>query len=127
MELLQDHFKEYFERNPNVTCVRLCGYTPGFNDGDPCTFNMQDPMIYTGEPLESIEDYSGLEEDGSSSDESFVSSWGARKNESLTKAFNDDLLDIHESVITSILNPYGFRVFVTKDAIEVEDDYDCGY
>ena len=31
-------FKEFFEQNPEVTCVGWRQYTPYFNDGDACVF-----------------------------------------------------------------------------------------
>jgi hypothetical protein len=39
-------YKEFFERNPTVKAVFCSGRTPSFNDGDPCTFHMND-FFYT--------------------------------------------------------------------------------
>lgn len=30
---------------PGVTSIEVCGYTPGFNDGDPCRHSQMDPNV----------------------------------------------------------------------------------
>lgn len=37
-------FKQLFEKNPTVNLVYWSQYTPYFNDGDPCRFNVQDDV-----------------------------------------------------------------------------------
>lgn len=36
-ELVTEAVAALFESNPDVQCFGVRGYTPGFNDGDPCT------------------------------------------------------------------------------------------
>lgn len=43
--LLKRAFAEFFAANPGVEAVRWAQYTPYFNDGDSCTFGVQDPMV----------------------------------------------------------------------------------
>lgn len=35
--------KEIFDQCPNISAIRASGYTPYFNDGDPCYHYMQEP------------------------------------------------------------------------------------
>jgi len=37
--------KEFFKNNESVESVRWRQYTPGFNDGEPCTFGVTDPHL----------------------------------------------------------------------------------
>lgn len=39
---LQEVYQEFFEQCPEVDKIQWCQYTPYFNDGDPCTFNVGD-------------------------------------------------------------------------------------
>ncbi len=38
----KDVIKEFFEAYPNVNTIFWNQYAPGFNDGDPCTFNVNE-------------------------------------------------------------------------------------
>jgi hypothetical protein len=40
--LLKDEFKQFFKDHPEITAVRWQQYTPYFNDGDACLFNVYD-------------------------------------------------------------------------------------
>jgi hypothetical protein len=64
---LKELFNEFWEKNPGVKTVIWTQYAPYFNDGDPCTFNVQDAFFTNaeGEDLEDInyEEYEGEKED----------------------------------------------------------------
>ena len=78
------------------------GYTPSFNDGDPCTFT-----TYLQEELYDDEgEYIG----------------DAPSYEKLDILFGS----IPNEILSQIYNDWGFRLVLTKNGIEVED-YDCGY
>ena len=44
-ELFKQTTKEFFEKNPAVTAIVWTQYTPFFNDGDTCEFNVNDPYF----------------------------------------------------------------------------------
>ena len=49
-EVLQTVFAEM----PKLRFVRLQGYTPSFNDGDPCTHSMRPPVVDVYDPDEML-------------------------------------------------------------------------
>jgi hypothetical protein len=66
-ELFKQVTKELFDKNPGVTAVIWTQYTPYFNDGDTCTFGVNEPY-FTNANDEQMEDitrygeYEGEEE-----------------------------------------------------------------
>jgi len=44
-DVVKSMLKEFFENNPLIEGVRWHQYTPGFNDGDPCTFSVTEPAF----------------------------------------------------------------------------------
>lgn len=46
-------FMSFFDRNPEVQAIGWTQYTPGFNDGDPCTFSVHDVdvLVQTSEEI----------------------------------------------------------------------------
>lgn len=55
--LFKDITKEFFDKNPGITAVRWTQYTPYFNDGDTCEFNVNDP-VFTNASEEELENVS---------------------------------------------------------------------
>ena len=66
--LFKDITKEFFDKNPGITAVRWTQYTPYFNDGDTCEFNVNDPT-FTNASEEELEN---------------VSAWGEYEGENET-------------------------------------------
>lgn len=64
-------FDEFFEQHPECTFIRWAQGTPGFNDGEPCTFDIHETRFGFTEPHEEIEDEDKDEDFG---DNSFSSS-----------------------------------------------------
>lgn len=61
-EKVKDDFKEFFSQNPEVTAIGIVGYTPFFNDGDPCYYSIKSvcfaiPSMTTDEEDQEEEDY----------------------------------------------------------------------
>lgn len=64
-EKLKEVFKLFWEKNPEVKSISWTQYAPYFNDGDPCTFSVNE--IYfsnTDDPEEVDEDLIYVEETG---------------------------------------------------------------
>lgn len=53
--LFKDITKEFFDKNSGITGVVWKQYTPFFNDGDTCTFNVHEP-IFTNAPADELHD-----------------------------------------------------------------------
>jgi hypothetical protein len=62
-DALRDHFKGLFELHPDVAAIRWRQYTPYFNDGEPCTFNVCDPEVLLVGRNPEVDEYNEGEED----------------------------------------------------------------
>lgn len=121
---LKEYFKVKFAENPDILAARITGYVPGFNDGDPCTFSLEDVMFKVAG-----HDGSYSEEDEDEDDDSIVrwcDVWDLRDN-----PVRVSVEDINNTIggYWEILNKaFGdnFRITVTPEKIVV-DDYDCGF
>jgi hypothetical protein len=51
-DALREHFAGLFAAHPDVAGIRWTQYTPHFNDGEPCTFrvNEADVLLVGGDP-----------------------------------------------------------------------------
>jgi len=47
--ILKRAFKEFFDANPGVKCIVWTQYTPYFNDGDTCTFSVNETTFSNAE------------------------------------------------------------------------------
>lgn len=72
-EALIGYYSEFFDSHPEVEAIRWVQYTPYFNDGDACTFNIYEPELRLNDGTEK-EDGEDLEDDGD------VYSYGESKN-----------------------------------------------
>jgi len=41
-KIIKSSFKDFFKNHPSVDKIIWTGYTPYFNDGEPCVFNLND-------------------------------------------------------------------------------------
>ena len=48
-EMFKDITKEFFDNNPGIQAIVWTQYTPYFNDGETCVFNVNDPT-FTNSP-----------------------------------------------------------------------------
>ena len=61
--LFKETTKEFFDNNPTITAVVWRQYTPYFNDGEPCTFNVYEPVFTNAPDPENVRyEYEGEEE-----------------------------------------------------------------
>jgi hypothetical protein len=51
-DALREHFAALFAAHPDVAGIRWTQYTPHFNDGEPCTFGVNEPdlLLVGGDP-----------------------------------------------------------------------------
>lgn len=63
-QLFKETTKEFFDGNPSISAVVWTQYTPYFNDGDTCTFNVNSPTFTNAPDPENVRwgEYSGDEE-----------------------------------------------------------------
>lgn len=60
-ELFKILTKEFFDKNPGITAVVWCQYTPYFNDGSPCVFAVHDPIFTNAPDPENVNPYGEYE------------------------------------------------------------------
>jgi hypothetical protein len=116
-EALKESVKPVFEKFDKVTSISVWGYTPSFNDGDPCRFNMN---------TEDCE----INEINLDDDESEDSEFSYEETSEIQKYVAEQLSAFDEDEWESGFNEYGFKVTFSVHDGEVhieEEDYDCGY
>jgi len=114
---LKTAIKEYLVAHPEVPYVAFCGYTPRFNDGDPCKFSCW-PIEYDIEsiaPSEKEETWTKYED------------WP----EHLSNFYNTMQLNEIVTIFGELYNTHGFQVayHIVDGELkeELNDEYDCGY
>lgn len=112
-------FKDFFEEHPEARAARWNQYTPGFNDGDPCTFRVNDLEIQTKEPSQEDQD-EDFDED------SFEGSYKLKGKLKGDVEEIESAMHSNEDVLETV---YGDNVQVTftRDGKFKVEDYDCGY
>lgn len=109
---------------PGVTSIEVCGYTPSFNDGDPCKHCQMDPNV-----------------NGVDSDEYGNRSYYSRLGQEVS-SYSPDMVDDHtygriRAITYGMVDMFedafdtDFGVTVSRDAdgnfTHRVDHYDCGY
>lgn len=62
-DLFKETTKEFFNKNPGITAIIWTQYTPYFNDGDTCTFGVNEPYFTNAndEQMDDIASYGEYE------------------------------------------------------------------
>lgn len=124
---MESLFQEIFDRHEGLKVAAIVGYTPGFNDGDPCSHSHQ---VFTGYKARSWYDFQeeagNFEEDFEYDEESKTCINDACK--SLEQARID--IEIYDEIIERVYDT-DFRIVITKGedgkvSVSV-DEYECGY
>jgi len=114
--------KEY---GNDIDIITIIGYTPGFNDGEPCTHSSDWGFGYGY-----LEDF-GLE--------SYMEDWFEDDEEKIEELMNKDIKIPKElrEFVRDVLDPYFEEKMVTDYRVHIifengtyrieEDEYDCGY
>ena len=127
--LFKETTKEFFDKNPGVTAIVWTQYTPYFNDGDTCEFNVNDATFTNAPDPENVRwgDYDGDEEKAADGSEIFAwESWGDAPeglNVEMCKAFDRMICSSEmEDVMKAMFGDH-VKVVATREGFDV-DDYD---
>lgn len=112
-EIASEILKPYFETT-GATALRFHGYTPGFNDGDACTFTLGEVSAQ-------------LEEDGDFHDGWSVSYDKLPNGKKIEAELDKATAEIHEleDVMERLYNGYEFTIYANGKT--TTEDYDCGF
>ena len=128
-ELFKQTTKEFFELNPKVTAIVWTQYTPYFNDGDTCEFNVNDATFTNAPDPHNVRwgEYDGDEEVAEDGSEIFAwEGWGdcpAGLNEDACNSFSRMICSSEmEDVMKAMFGDH-VKVVATREGFDV-DDYD---
>lgn len=118
---MKEAFTDFFMNNPNVMGIAWTQYTPYFNDGDECIFNVNEAYF----TLNNVkpEDFSGCYDE-----ENFHDSWSAKQN-SIDHAaevlnFWKELMTIPDEVFKETFGDH-VEIYATREGFKVEEyDHD---
>ena len=124
--------EDLFEKDPNLTSIGIPGYTPGFNDGDPCTHSWStylDSVFF---------DFEDSEEDAMQGDEYDEFDTNPLEILCRKKAGQSwitpgtelqEFLDNWDSLGDELEDIYGTNVTVTihRNGDVTTEGYDCGH
>lgn len=117
-EVFDELRRTLFEENPKLKSFGFVGYTPGFNDGEPCLFTMETDAAFI-----TINGYDRNREEWEDGEKHTDEE--SADVETLSAIVSESVEILPETFFRSKFGE-GFKVNVTADKIEVED-YDCGY
>lgn len=126
--LLNELVKGYFEKYPALKIITWAQYSPYFNDGDPCVFNVREPAFSTTDDVTPYGDYDGeskLPESGWIYSE-YNTTNGSNITEEMEKDFKVFSSFIQDKNVERVLESMfgdGVQVVCTKDGIESRDHY----
>lgn len=121
-----DGIKQFLLDNPEVKFVPIYGYTPGFNDGDPCEFSAY-IMEEVGEDAEHY--MHGIPRDTADAFMEWSSQYDWDTFSSLFKTLNINSGPI-QNALETMFGSYGFVVIYYLEDGElkfIDGEYDCGY
>lgn len=142
---LSESFKQVFELVPDLLTIKWTQYTPYFNDGEECIFEVHDPIFMTRTHLETLKKDHNMDEedvlDCMISDEFGLCFWWSpdseyarRDREESGLSFDEynALMSLSKTITSQSLRPvlqvmFGEHAIVvaTKDGIESEEyDHD---
>lgn len=128
---LSDSLSEFLNKYADVKCVKWTQYSPHFNDGDPCTFSVNEPELF-------FNDNEGAEEEDEDDENEGYSSWRLgyckEKNQENSSKITDEMIkdfDIlsklicdNEDVCESVFGD-GYEITATKEGITAKEyDHD---
>ena len=123
---VNEEFKKIFDKYPDITCIKWAQYTPYFNDGDTCEFDVYDWYITNGDPdrLTVWGDYDDWNDGVSEGVPEDIFAYGSyydkeMKYEDIWKLEKFAGTDIGSEVFYGAFGDH-CRVTVTKDGIAVE-------
>lgn len=116
-QALKDRFKDFFETHPNIQAVCWNQYTPYFNDGDSCTFSVNEFRAF-------FKEEDGAEIDVEDEYDGGKSVWSlSRSDDPALKLLSDELStlsEIPDDVLESIFGDH-VQVKATREGFTVDD------
>jgi predicted house-cleaning noncanonical NTP pyrophosphatase (MazG superfamily) len=114
---LLTYLKPVFDQYKNLDYIRFIGYTPNFNDGEPCKHRS----------YIDLDEYEG--------DDAWMNNETTSKtlNENLTRDEIEEISKYAESIETIVEAVYytNYEITVLRDgdelSVDVNEEYDCGY
>jgi hypothetical protein len=130
-------YGSFFAKFPAVQAIKIRGYVPGFNDGEPCVFGVHGPYLkIAGVPEDQCDD------DGGFMDVYFGPMTGDYYKTYIKPVFGPVGLDTkffrtewenfykfiraHEEQLEWLYSN-NFEVIATRDGVSVDREFDCGY
>lgn len=129
---IKEVFVSLFEQFPQIQSIRWTQYTPHFNDGEPCTFNVNDPEVSfeAGTLLAKKHERRGEypDADETADEDEYYDTWGfSVQQKDVSEAVGGlyTVMQEIEQVMQAIFGD-GSQITVTRNGeIEVEDyDHD---
>jgi hypothetical protein len=124
--LLKEGIKSFFEMNPGVAAIKWAQYTPYFNDGDECVFNVYDVNFTnaTGDDLDDVSTWGEYEGENESvwceshvhnlKDKEGVDAGSCEAFAGLIGSY--DMRDVMQEMFGDHIS-----VTITRDGIDVDD------
>lgn len=121
-EMIQDLFNGLFTQYKNLDVLFIYGYTPSFNDGDPC-YHRQYVEVESGDITDRVDEYLDLLDE----DEEVEYNVNLTYDETVSITDSvDELEDLFERIYDT-----GYYIIARREedgSIDiVNGDYDCGY
>ena len=128
-EFIQNLFQDVFDQNPGLNFVMIRGWTPGFNDGEPCTHSQE---TFVGRIswgcYQDFSDYELYDEFEVEFDEGDnVVSHINSECKTLDQVYEQ--LEAYSEIIERVFDT-NFEIqakLVDGKVVVTEDEYDCGY
>ncbi len=127
---IKELFETIFKQAPSVTAVRWTQYTPHFNDGEPCVFNVHEPEVQFAEGTflaqKHEEGRSYPEQDEYADGEEYYDTWTFRVQQKAVADLVNGAYTVFQEIDQTMQAIFGdgVQVTVTREG-EIEiDDYD---
>jgi len=103
-KVFKEALKEFFDAYPDVAAVKWTQYAPYFNDGEPCTFGVNEPeLAYVDNADEFLQDY----EDESEAAEKIGKLFAMLDEDTMEAAFGSDSVIIAKRSGSLEVDSYG--------------------
>lgn len=123
----EELFKQFFEKHVGLTKLVIYGYTPGFNDGEPCVHSQRvvigtswgDGKYFDFSDEEDLEEFFEFNEETSTHVNTTCTSLDN------TGSYLEELQEIFQGIYGT---NFELRISYVNGSVVIEQDtYDCGY
>lgn len=131
-EFISSVFQEVFDNNPGLKFVYILGWTPGFNDGEPCTHSQETFVGSSYYATWREKDYYDFEEremyEEFDTDEDNPANHINKECKTLDSVASQ--LAVYDEIIERVFDTnFELKISLDKNGkVQVDQDYyDCGY